>query len=76
MLQKVLSASNSVPAIAQTWVQGCCVPDMGTITETNYNYNYEYYLENIELEHIDVEKDLGVYIDKRLKFTFSESLSF
>ena len=29
---------------------------------------YTYFLENTELEHSEVEKDLGVYIDNRLKF--------
>ena len=30
--------------------------------------HYSYFLDGIELEHSDVEKDLGVYIDKKLKF--------
>ena len=42
----------------------CKVVDIGMRDRISYNY----YLDNTELEHSEVEKDLGVHIDNRLKF--------
>ena len=61
-LNKLLDWSN-------TWLlrfhpDKCKVLDIGIRDRISYNYH----METTELEHSDVEKDLGVYIDKKLKF--------
>ena len=42
----------------------CTVLDIGTHDRDHH----EYFLNNVKLQHVESEKDLGVHVDKRLKF--------
>ena len=43
----------------------CCILQVGTVAS---DCNHDYYIESVPVVQVDVVKDLGIFVDKSLKF--------